>query len=149
MFLFGKFEDVERIWDIAEDPRSGKPTHESLLEWSRAEMAEVYLTTNYLRKIGHEPRWTLRDSWEVFRDFFCIVDASVVDLYWPKYERFNEYRYRHYATERTNAEMSWMDWLNLYNADMQSVPVPENAIHLNFGDPIPVEVTSKSTAGES
>ncbi len=137
MFVFGRIEDVCLLWDIPEDPRTSPEKGESIFDWSRAEMAEVYIVANFLRRLGREPAWTLSDSWRVYADHFCIMDASTADLYWPKYERLREFRSREYAAEMTNAEMTWKDWLAMHTNPWLLEAAPEEVLHLPFGAAIP------------
>ena len=140
MFLFGATDDVSKFWEIPSDLRTSVDLGTSLLQWSQAEICEAYLVVEFLRKLGRAPQWTLRDSWTAYRDHFCIVDASTVDLYWPKYEKYKEYRYRTYENELTSAELCWKDWLRLHSDPALIDAAPESVIHLGFGVPIPRKV---------
>ncbi|MCB1166844.1 MAG: hypothetical protein KDK37_10440 [Leptospiraceae bacterium] len=138
MFLFGTIEDQERFWSAPLDPREGKPDFPTLGSWSRAEMAEVYLVANYLRALGWQPDFTLKDSWAAFRDLFSIVDASMIDLYWPKYERFLEHRYPAYSL-RTDAQLTHAFWLALYEGSAKIDSAPEAVLKRPFGTTFAME----------
>lgn len=133
MFLFGHAQDVALMWDVPPDSRPRLDLPSDILNWSKGQVCEVYLVVELMRKLGREPNWTLADSWKTYRDLFCIVDNSVLDLYWGKYQFWKEYRYRSYGNELTNEELAWKDWLLLY---MQGVPAMlegDRILNLNFG----------------
>ena len=119
MFMFGDVRDMIDYWCVDHDPRtSGEVALElekasSFAELSKARACEVYLMTQYLYKIKHRiQEWSVRASLECYRNYFCIIDARMIDLYWPKYTS-REYRWDSYyaSNEVPQIEMTFRDWL--------------------------------------
>ena len=117
MFTFGFIEDMLLFWDIEHDNRDLDEINSgtSVLDWSRARICEVFLVTQYLERIGHTPLYTIKDSWEVFSNYFCIIDKSSIDLLWFKYNRWNENRRYVNSYRKLDEELAFSDWINLVN----------------------------------
>jgi hypothetical protein len=134
MFVFGYTDDVIRFWNAGLDSRpksffSREPR--TLREFAGWNICEMYLTSKYLESVGRDLQWTLRDSWQAWKDHFCIIDASSLNLFWYKYRRHHEHLYRSYAGNSLNEEIDFSFWLNLYGADLSSaVDVPEHYLDL-------------------
>ena len=126
MLLYGTAEDMQLYWSADLDSRRFtdeqiRDAIASIGNWARWRVCEVYLATEFLKKVGHELRWTLEDSWTAFRHHFCIVDHEQLDLYWPKYSR-QEHRWRNYHCPAT-AELNFREWLNIYsNSCVKEIP---------------------------
>lgn len=116
MNLFGQIDDMLLYWERKPD-MSPKYAGEKMKvgEFIKAGFCnEVDLSSNYLKKIGRELKWTVRDSWQAMADHFCIVDQHSLDLYWHKYDRQKEYKYLDYNHIRNSQEFSFREWLNIY-----------------------------------
>ncbi len=121
MLMFGHVEDVLKFWSVKQDDRepdfpfdASSATLREFAEWN---VCEVYLATEYLKSLGHTPKWTLEDSWDVFKKYFCIIDKESIDLFWNKYTTL-EYRWLRYDLSHNNFyEISFRDWLSLYKND--------------------------------
>ncbi len=117
MTIFGHIDDMLLYWDISTDDRvfnkEEREAPRTLASYSKWRVCEVYLATEFLKKIGRELRWTLADSWSAFRDNFCVVDKEQLDLFWPKYGRA-EYRWRSYRQNYRTQEITFRDWFNIY-----------------------------------
>jgi hypothetical protein len=83
LFMFGHITDLREYWDA---PQLDKA------EVSLFFRPEIYLTTQYLRKKGWRLDWSTKQWWDVIRDCIIVIDWSILDLYWPKYERWRERR---------------------------------------------------------
>jgi len=130
MFLFGQIDDMLLYWGAplcetrvpeVKGPRTWRET-------SRDCVCEVYLATEFLKATGHEPKWTLEDSWRAFAARFAIVDGEDLDLYWPKYERFREFRRRSYSGERMDRWLTFQEWLMMYTGQAFEGGVPEHLL---------------------
>ena len=121
MFLFGYTSDLNKFWSCPLDTREGIAPNQldTLANTEKNLFPEFYLVTNYLKKIGYEPKWSVYDSWNVYSEFFCIVDKEIFDLYWPKYEKELEYRYFYYDSIRSNKLFNFADWLNFQSHHYQ------------------------------
>jgi hypothetical protein len=121
MFLFGHIDDLTMYWNADLDERA-KGINEPF-NYLKVALCEVYLVTKFLKNIGREVRWTLEDSWKVFAEHFCVVDESSIDIYWYKYARMREYRYRNYTVEKEKMELTFPDWLRLYT-NFEQIIIP-------------------------
>jgi hypothetical protein len=124
MLMFGHVDDIMKFWGVKLDERepeypfdANKATLRDFAEWN---VCEVYLTTEYLKSVGHTPKWTLEDSLNVFKKYFCIIDKESIDLFWNKYTTL-EYRWSRYdLEENVFREISFRDWLEIYLSENNS-----------------------------
>ena len=132
MINFGNIDDMLDYWSPGLDQRkiSELGDAKTLYEFSRQRFAEVYFTTSFLAKIGRDINWSLEDSFSVIADHFCILNASDIDLFWPKYTR-KEFRHVGYQLIRT-AQFEFSDWISL-QGDKQG-DVPEYIIHTEIAE---------------
>ena len=117
MLMFGHIDNMLLYWDVEFDYRKSESINfgSNILEWSKARTCEVYLCTEYLIKIGHNPLYTLNDSWYVYSKYFCVVDRSSIDIFWLKYNRFNEKRRYNNKSRALDEEFTFSDWINCFN----------------------------------
>ncbi|MBU0614332.1 hypothetical protein KJ766_03585, partial [Patescibacteria group bacterium] len=130
MLIYGHIDDMILYWNAEFDQREFgvekiKEDHTSLRDFARWRVCEVYLATEFLLKVGRNFEWTLKDSWEVFADHFCVVDKEQLDLFWPKYNRL-EYRFV-YTEEVKFQELTFREWLNIYN-NMDNKKISESIL---------------------
>lgn len=132
MFTYGHIDDMVLFWTpecdtrvFTEDMRRQAESG-TLRKFAELRICEVYLVTEFLKRIGRELKWTLRDSWSVFADHFCVVDNDQLDLFWPKYNR-REFRWLKYSRDERQQEMTFRDWLSLYS-DFEGCSIPEEVI---------------------
>lgn len=124
MLMFGYVNDILKFWSVRLDDRDPDSSFDAraatLREFAEWKVCEVYLTTEYLKSVGHTPQWTLDDSWDAFRKYFCIIDKESIDLYWDKYTTL-EYRWlRYHLPINAFREITFRDWLRLYKNDINS-----------------------------
>lgn len=126
MINFGNIDDMYKYWCLPLDTRSNKDLLESdtLLGWSKQKLAEVYFVSSFLNNINRDIKWTLRDSWDVMKENFCILNIGDIDLYWHKYGN-KEFRHRNYNSDH-NKEFNFSDWLSFQNKFPDNIP--ENII---------------------
>ena len=117
MFMFGYIDDMFKYWNVSFDKRALKDVEIgiSALEYSKARLCEVYLCTEFLKKINHCIDFTLQDYWNVLADYFCIIDSSSIDLFWFKYDRWNENRRYQNMIRKLDEEFYFSDWINSVN----------------------------------
>jgi hypothetical protein len=117
MLMFGHIDDMLLYWNVEFDERKLESINfgSTIQEWSKARTCEVYLSTEYLIKIGHKPLYTLEDSWYIYSKYFCIVDRSSIDLFWLKYNRTNEKRRYNNKNRALDEEFTFSDWINCLN----------------------------------
>jgi len=80
-------------------------------------VAETYLCARYLKKIGVEIDWTLEHWWQCLKDYFCVVDADSIDLFWYKTDWMYEKRFYRSYTSKSHRAVEFSDWLALYASD--------------------------------
>jgi hypothetical protein len=132
MIMYGTVDDMERYWCVPLSiEKNTLPRVHSMLEWSQARHAEVYFVTHFLESLGHTPLFTLADSWAAYRDRFCVVDKESIDIFWYKYDKGKEYRRLRYGGVFNDQELTFRDWLILYQNP--ALVAPEEVIHQRFG----------------
>lgn len=136
MLMYGDVDDMLNYWDIEPDTRKlqvNEPASYSIKEFSQLRLCEMYFCSKYFEKLGHTLDWTLKQSWELLATYFCVVDDSSIDLYWPKYDVRNEFKYKYY-TAHTLQHMTFADWLSLYLQQVHHYP--EEYLNAPFGNEI-------------
>lgn len=133
MLIYGHIDDMLLYWDAELDQRvftdvERKEFHSSQEKFSRMRVCEVYLVTEFLKKIGQDTLWTLEDSWKTFAGHFCVVDKESLDLFWPKYNRLEYPRVTYRRGDWSVQEMTFRDWVQIYS-DLKNMAVPEEMIH--------------------
>lgn len=127
MFLFGHIDDVIKFWDCSFEQRKIFPEFGNMLEYCKLRPSEIYFTSEYLAKIGHDCKWTLQDSWQTYARYFCVVDSVCVGLYWPKYSHIvNRWR-NFFGQNQSLEELTFKEWFNLY-VGLNNINVPENLL---------------------
>jgi WavE lipopolysaccharide synthesis len=120
MIMFGHVDDMASYWGAPYDGRKASDLVESVskcntvLSFAKLELSEVYLATNYLRKLGLELTWELSDSWKAIGDYFIVTGHSPIDLFWHKNSLHLEFKHRYYTINHTWNLMDFADWLLLY-----------------------------------
>lgn len=89
LLVLGHVEDLANYWTIPYDLRDNLAPMEvndgTLLSLSKAKHpAEAYICQSFFEKIGRELLFTLEDSWQVYRDYFCILENKQFGLFWIK-----------------------------------------------------------------
>jgi len=115
MFQFGKTDQVINYWNVPHDVRENESLQlglTSLREYSMNELCEVYVCANYLRRLGFQLDFTLKQNLTIFRDLFIILDASYVDLLWNKYT-FKDDRWAVQDFPNRSIEWNFALWNNL------------------------------------
>ena len=117
MFMFGDINDMLKYWSVEYDKRLITDVQEGFLleDWAKAKLCEVYLSTEFANKIKFNLEWTIYNSWKFYRDYFCIIDRESIDIYWQKYNRFNENRTYTNTQRHVKEEFMFSDWINCYN----------------------------------
>jgi hypothetical protein len=134
MLMYGHIDDMLLFWNISLDTRKFNSNdknlaNSSLRNFAHWRICEVFLTTEFLNKVGQKLQWTLKDSWEMFANHFCIIDKESLDLYWGKYD-FLEYRWTRYGNAiNIYSEFTFKEWLNLY-CNLNKLNPPEHFLDL-------------------
>ena len=114
LLLFGHTSDILQYYSCPEDTRNHKNemSIQDYIEYSKRRTGEIWFSTHYLEALGHQLLWTKEDSDKVMRDYFIIIDAESIDLFWPKYTK-REYRWRAY-NDTEMVPLTYSDWLLMY-----------------------------------
>lgn len=131
MFLFGDAEDMLMYWspdfDLRPQSEFDEKHRRSILDFCESRLCEVYLATEFLKKIGHTPTFTLADSWKIYAKRFCVIDKESLDLIWPKYNDL-EYRWLRYSPHDLE-ELTFREWLVLRARGNNKLHIPEQYLH--------------------
>lgn len=128
--VFGHAEDMLTYWTppLRGDLPDGWPTStgEAFARMPvgalcRHAAAESYFASEFLRRRGWPPAWTLEDTWAAYRDRFCFVDAGATDFFWVKGQTnsLSELLVR-YDVVSNRHEMGFSDWLLLYSEQLSA-----------------------------
>lgn len=119
MFTFGSVKDLSRYWDGYLDERDMPEVVEARThrEFAQAGVCEVRYCSQFLEKTGWSLKWTLEDSWRALANRFLVLDASSVDLYWPKYSDREE-RWRAYDGDPRFQEVDFALWNLMYQGSV-------------------------------
>ncbi len=145
MTVFGNIDDMLLYWGADLDIRAPFSIDDTLSgrEITKLRIAEIYIVTEFLKKLGHELRWTIQDYWQILADHFCIIDSQSIDLYWHKatQHKFRENKFINYDGENNMRGLTFREWINLYS-NLKNRLVPEIALDLPPHRIIPKDVNS-------
>ena len=111
--IFGQIDDMALFWSAPPDPR---PMHADVIairDLKGAAVPEIILCSSFLNATGWNLKWTVSDSWNAYRERFCVIDFETLDMYWAKGERLVEHRNRSYEPS-VREMMGFLDWLALW-----------------------------------
>jgi hypothetical protein len=116
MNVFGDVDDVLLYYSAPPTPTTALPPdfRDVLGEAARVNAPEHHLATHFLERVGRPVAWTLDASWRALADHFVVVDRHSLDLVWFKYGSQAEYPAVAYANVPAAQELSFREWLNLY-----------------------------------
>ena len=77
-------------------------------------VAEVFLCSRFILKMENQIKWNLDFNWKIIRDYFCIIDNSMMDIFWYKYEWQYEYRHIRTYADTISRGLDFSEWLSLY-----------------------------------
>lgn len=125
MFLFGTMDDVENFWSMDYERREVFPQFETVRDFALLLPCEIGFTVKYLKKIGENLDFTLKNSWEMYKKYFCVIDTNTVGLHWPKHSN-KVFRWRNFFGEQDLLEeLTFKEWLNLYSNFDNVIPNEE------------------------
>jgi hypothetical protein len=138
MIMFGHVDDMERYWNAEHDMRNDiLNKYPTVIEIAKIRKTEVYLCTEYLKKINQTPLWTLDDSWKIFGNYFCIFDSSLLDMFWYKYKVHEENRFHYYNMTHTHQVMHYYEWVSCYKNTYNPASLPEKILTTKIGEALP------------
>jgi hypothetical protein len=118
MMMFGYTQDMLNYWDVplCSFPKSAAlPIREDYADMLKVLVPEVYLCKNYLRQIGYPCEATVTSWWQCLADLFIVVDRTMLEHFWPKYNYDTEHRCFPDDQLRNEAVCAFRDWLGIMN----------------------------------
>jgi hypothetical protein len=116
MFQFGKTKDLLNFWSAPLDTRISLDFSPGADRTFRGDaeqnLAEVYLVTHYMRIKKIVPQFEFRQSLEVFRDLFCIIDTKSIELIWKRHSNMGN-KWLTGTFPSRYQEITFPDWLEL------------------------------------
>lgn len=139
MIMFGHIDDMLLYWGAEHDMRSDTLNrYPTVIEIAQIRKTEVYLCTEYVKKLGQPLIWTLDNSWKVFGKYFCVFDHPLLDMFWYKYEVHEEFRFHYYDKVRTHQVMQYYEWIACHENTYNPSTLPEEILNVKIGDSIKV-----------
>ena len=110
---------------------------ESIGAASKDAVAESYLASHFLMRMGRKVDWTIEDSWRAYRDHFCVTDYGTTDFYWVKSQTYTRREMNKTYDHITNRqELSFLEWVLLHSGQLpiQSARRYGSALDKTFND---------------
>lgn len=131
-FMFGRTDDLLEYWSpefdsstftIADYLETAGTSNdlEAIVEWT----PEYYLLQQYLKRIDEKSEFTLKYWWRLLAERFFVIDAAMLDLYWPKYQPNTEVPELTHEGHVTGTVIRFIEWLRLYHLMNSTTDVPE------------------------
>lgn len=138
LFMFGFVDDMMVFWDADFDIELHRKLvdHGNLtndLQVAIESSPEHYLIWQYVHKINPNCDFSLTSWWKTLSENLCIIDWATLDIYWPKYNHFQERNDLQYDYHLIPHSIKMVDWICLYNNNDKSTIVPEYLLSL-YGD---------------
>ena len=120
IFQYGSILDMTKYWENLNDDVQGKfkQVHPPEILNGTPLVAEIYLCARYLESIGLDLDFSLPQWWESLKNYFVVIDNSMLDAVWSKYDKNIENRYTNAYTLRGPLAIDHLDWLRLMNSDV-------------------------------
>ena len=115
MLVFGLKDDVISYFACEYDLRSTEQLSiagsRSIKDHSTLEVCEVRLAVQFLKSKDEQLLYTIEDSKTKISSRFIVIDHEMIEQYWCKYSSNID----RYASFGKYEEMSYLDWLSVYN----------------------------------
>ncbi len=119
MFQFSKTKTLLHYWEQPLDyrPASELTQHStSMRTEGKKRVAEVYLNSNYFKKIkGAEPTFSWIENLEFIRDYFVVIDQQALGQIWAKNTNLSN-RWESGLFPNKYYEFSHLDWVGMCNS---------------------------------
>lgn len=116
MLQYGNVDDLLHYWngnlDLRDATAIAKIDASTPIGSSQQNIVESYFCSSFLNQTGWHIRWTIKDYWSSVSERFCVVDASSLDLIWPKYSA-REDRWRSYDESLSTQEIDFAFWTSI------------------------------------
>ncbi len=126
--VFGHIDDMSRYFSpplrLAQRPAAWPDLPKQIFlnvsigELCRQGAPEAYYASSFLERTGRNLSWTIEDTWAAYRDQFCFVDCTMVDLFWVKSQTFTlrEHQQDYHVSNRQ--EIGFSEWMLLYSGQL-------------------------------
>ncbi len=120
MFVYGDAEDINRYFSCPIDERDYdvhmQMVWTNAVDFAKLRYAEEWFTTHFIESLGYELKWTKEDSDFYRNNLFIIIDASLLDFVWMKYNS-DEYKDRYYNSNKQleSKYVGFLEWLSEQN----------------------------------
>lgn len=117
MFVYGDAEDINRYFSCPIDERDYdvhmQMVWTNAVDFAKLRYAEEWFTTHFIESLGYELKWTKEDSDYYRNNLFIIIDASLLDFVWMKYNS-DEYKDRYYNSNKQleSKYVGFLEWLS-------------------------------------
>ena len=115
MLQFGTIKTLSEFWDVPLDQRKQEGALGAVktpMEWSKQNLAEVYLVRHYLKKNDFNPHFNFLSHLEALSKYFIVVDSETLGFYWSKYS-YNVGPWKQLGFPYPTYEISAYDWENI------------------------------------
>lgn len=116
-FLFGHIDDLIKYFDKESYIESISKYNFGKIPCFQNDtpvISEIFLCARYLKKIENNLEWNLDQWWLSLEKFYCVIDASSLDLFWLKYDWEYEHRFTKNYSNNFSRSVEFSDWLTLY-----------------------------------
>ena len=137
---FGFTEDLINLFDIQRDERdmpdsscfmSGENRIRNGKEFTETLPPEMYITLQFVKKYVSVDELTIKQSWDIIRKYFVIMNFEDLNAIWKKH---NRYFLNEIMVESDGKTMytdpyrifTFSDFVNLYTGQMPYMPEYEN-----------------------
>ncbi len=128
-FFMGRIEDMYNLWNFPDDTNPERPIMQSKREQSKY-CNEGTMIRNYLDKIKSKHDFTIKDHWEILKNYFICLDNGIVNLHYAKNDSTHIYSKSVNQMQSEYAEddneillktenFGFVNWLNLYYDSMK------------------------------
>jgi len=134
MLMIGETDDLLHYWSIPLDERektyAATVNIATVCEYATLRIAETYILTSFLNKIGETTPYSIGHTWEVYKDLFIVVDKESFNIFWNRHSIECEDRIDVYE-DHAFLEMSFFDWLCIDDSVQEApeiylqLPLPE------------------------
>jgi len=115
ILLFGTTEEIELYFKDETEADILKNYSFKRIINETAVMSEILLCARYLKNKGIQLDWTLDHWWQCLSNYFGIVDANSIDLFWYKYDWNFEQRFVKNYLFKSSRSIEFSEWFSMYN----------------------------------
>lgn len=115
ILLFGHIKEIDKYFAPEEEEQIFKKYKLKKIYNNTFVAAEILLCVRYLLNNGITLEWTNKHWWKILRDYFGIIDAESIDLFWYKHDWLYEKRFIRNYPYISSRCIEFNEWISLYN----------------------------------